>query len=94
MNDEMDNDFWEGIAKAAYHEYGGVTDWKNYQGLPMPPWKALTPTIQSAWIASVKYVAKRFTKTESFDPISTTAEPPPAYIYTGLPPTIMYDEEK
>lgn len=26
------------VAKEAYQAYGGVTDYKNYQGLPMPLW--------------------------------------------------------
>ena len=58
--DNNDTEFWQEIAKAAYHEYGGVTDWKNYQGLPMPAFEQLTPTIQAAWVAAVQYVAKRF----------------------------------
>lgn len=44
------------FAQAAYDDYGKVTDHKNYQGLPMPLWEALTPTIQSAWIGAVKSV--------------------------------------
>lgn len=57
---DYDREFWEGIAQAAYHEYGAVTDFKNYQGLPMPEWAKLTPTIQAAWIAACQYCAKRF----------------------------------
>jgi hypothetical protein len=34
-----------------YAVYGGVTDFKNYQGLPMPLWSNLTPKIQEAWNA-------------------------------------------
>lgn len=41
-------------AKAAYHAYGGVTDFKNYQGLPMPQWEDLTEKIREAWIAATK----------------------------------------
>ncbi len=41
------------MAQEAYKAYGSVTDWKNYQGLPMPEWKNLPPKIQEAWRASV-----------------------------------------
>jgi len=54
MNDEYVTE----IAKAAYHEYGSVTEFKNYQGLPMPEWEQLTPKIQEAWKASVCYVLR------------------------------------
>lgn len=37
------------LAQHAYHAYGNVTDFKNYQGLPMPKWEELTPRIQQAW---------------------------------------------
>lgn len=47
-----DGDFLK-LAQAAYHDYGSVTDFKNYQGLPMPQWNDLTPRIQQAWIAAV-----------------------------------------
>lgn len=43
-------------AKDAYHAYGAVTDHKNYQGLPMPEWDALTDKIRAAWVESVKSV--------------------------------------
>jgi len=38
-----------------YNEYGGVTDFKNYQGLPMPLWSNLTPKIQEAWNTVAQY---------------------------------------
>lgn len=41
------------IAKLAYRAYGEVTDFKNFQGNPMPEWEQLTPTIQRAWVAAV-----------------------------------------
>lgn len=44
------------VAKQAYHAYGEVTDFKNYQGLPMPEWDALTDTIKAAWQAAVESV--------------------------------------
>lgn len=34
-----------------YAVYGSVTDFKNYQGLPLPKWEDLTETIQRAWNA-------------------------------------------
>jgi hypothetical protein len=40
----------EDYAKIAYQAYGETTDFKNYQGLPMPEWNALTETIRKAWI--------------------------------------------
>ena len=33
----------------AYIAYGTTTDFKNYQGLPMPKWEDLTDTIRAAW---------------------------------------------
>lgn len=38
------------FAMAAYAAYGKTTNYKNYQGLPMPLWPDLTPIIQQAWI--------------------------------------------
>ena len=46
----------EQLAASAYHAYGGVTDHKNYQGLPMPKWLDLPPKIQEAWVAAVNEV--------------------------------------
>lgn len=40
-------------AKAAYHRYGSVTDFKNFRGEPMPKWEELPEKIQQAWIAAV-----------------------------------------
>lgn len=40
----------------AYRAYGSVTDFKNYQGLPMPEWEALTDKIRLAWMEAVKSV--------------------------------------
>lgn len=31
-----------------------MTEFKNYQGLPMPEWNALPAKIQEAWQAAVK----------------------------------------
>lgn len=40
------------LAKTAYEEYAGYTNWKNYQGLQMPEWNDLPDNIQKAWIAA------------------------------------------
>ena len=47
----------EAFAKSAYNAYGKVTEFKNYQGLPMPKWEDLPPTIQQAWRAAIGDVA-------------------------------------
>jgi hypothetical protein len=39
-------------ARVAYEAYGKATDYKNYQGLPMPEWDDLTDTIRGAWRAA------------------------------------------
>lgn len=39
-------------AEAAYAAYGAVTDFKNFQGNPMPKFEDLTPQIQQAWDAA------------------------------------------
>lgn len=52
------------IAKNAYGAYGAVTDHKNYQGLPMPEWEALTPKIREAWIAAAVNVWQAATATK------------------------------
>jgi len=38
-----------------YSVYGSATDYKNYQGLPMPAWKDLTEKIQLAWNTVAEY---------------------------------------
>lgn len=45
-------------AKRAYAAYGKVTDFKNYQGLPMPKWEELPPKILEAWIEAAKEVVR------------------------------------
>ena len=44
------------IAQGAYHAYGQVTNFKNFQGNPMPDWEQLPEKIQEAWRAAVRYV--------------------------------------
>ena len=46
------------LAKIAYQAYGKTTDFKNYQGLPMPEWESLPEKIQQAWIAAAVAVAR------------------------------------
>ncbi len=50
----MTEDQLEAIASHAYNAYGLTTEFKNYAGLPMPPWENLPPTIQLAWKNAVK----------------------------------------
>ncbi len=45
---------WETITKEAYQAYGEVTEFKNYQGLPMPAWEDLPERIKLAWVAAVQ----------------------------------------
>lgn len=44
------------MAKLAYGAYGQTTNFKNYQGNPMPAWDALGDTIQGAWVSAVNAV--------------------------------------
>lgn len=37
-------------AREAYRAYGQTTDFKNYQGLPMPAWDDLPEKIREAWV--------------------------------------------
>lgn len=45
------------LARIAYEAYGKTTDFKNYQGLPMPTYDDLTNKIKAAWEAAVTAVA-------------------------------------
>jgi len=49
----------ESLARDAYHAYGAVTEFKNYQGLPMPEWENLTQTIKAAWRAATLSVDRQ-----------------------------------
>ncbi len=44
-------DLWptEMLARVAYHAYGEHTDFKNFQGNPMPKWEELPDRIRGAW---------------------------------------------
>lgn len=46
------------IAQNAYQAYGQVTEFKNFQSNPMPPWDELPATIQQAWAAAVEAALK------------------------------------
>lgn len=46
----------EKLVRIAYAAYGQVTDFKNYQGLPMPAYDDLTDKIKQAWEAAVMAV--------------------------------------
>lgn len=45
----------EKLARQSYYAYGSVTGFRNYQGLPMPEWEALTDKIHEAWKAAARY---------------------------------------
>lgn len=45
------------LAKMAYRAYGETTNFKNFQGNPMPAWEDLGEPIQKAWIAAASAVA-------------------------------------
>ncbi len=47
----------EELAKKAYLAYGQTTDFKNYQGLPMPEWENLPESIQKAWCNAASAIA-------------------------------------
>lgn len=49
---------WRDIAASAYKAYAASTGNKNYQGLPMPEWKDLSPAIQTAWEAAARQVGE------------------------------------
>ena len=49
------------LARIAYAAYGKTTDFKNYQGLPMPEYDELTDKIKQAWQASVTAVCEAVT---------------------------------
>lgn len=40
-------------AQIAYEAYAAHQQWRNYQGLPIPPWADVRADIQDAWGAAV-----------------------------------------
>ena len=57
---ELPDEKWNAYARSAYLAYSRATDFKNYQGLPMPIFDDLPPTIKAAWVAATQQVAKCF----------------------------------
>lgn len=53
----MTDTYEEDLAKLAYRAYGETTDFKNFQGNPMPAWEDLGERIQKAWIAAARAIA-------------------------------------
>lgn len=47
------------LAKLGYRAYGETTDFKNYQGNPMPEWEDLGEKIRSAWVAATAAICKK-----------------------------------
>jgi len=45
-------------AESAYNAYGKTTDFKNFQGNPMPVWVNLPEHIKTAWKSAVNDVMK------------------------------------
>lgn len=46
-----------GLAREAYEAYGDAVGWRNYIGIPMPPWHQLTEAVQNGWRAAAAKVA-------------------------------------
>ena len=42
------------LARVAYRGYGETTDFKNFQGNPMPAWDDLPEKIRAAWINAAR----------------------------------------
>lgn len=51
----LDSEAQDKLAKQCYYGYGSVTDFKNFQGNPMPEWEQLPGKIQEAWKAAARY---------------------------------------
>ena len=60
-------------AEAAYAAYGAVTDFKNYQGNPMPKFEDLTPQIQQAWDAACEGVLRHWLENAFKDAVNDDA---------------------
>ena len=50
----------ENMAHGAYQTYGKSTNFKDFQGNPMPTWEQLPVTIQEAWRNAVLSVVREF----------------------------------
>lgn len=44
------------LAQVAYEAYAEHQGWKNFAGMPIPPWDEVRPDIQEAWIAAIDAV--------------------------------------
>jgi hypothetical protein len=62
------------LAVEAYARYGAVTDFKNFQGNPMPKFDELPDTIKRAWEAAVSADNGR-PYPSSYDPSNAKVEP-------------------
>lgn len=45
------------MAQLAWAAYAQSTNFKAFDGSPLPPWSGMKPAIQTAWIAAAKAVA-------------------------------------
>ena len=52
----LEEEFFVQLAEDAYLAYGKTTDFKNFQGNPMPEWKDLPEKIREAWYAAADSV--------------------------------------
>lgn len=59
------------LARAAYQRYGAVTDFKNFQGNPMPAWAELPATIRKAWVAAANPTSPNWSNTVPLNPGDT-----------------------
>ncbi len=63
-----------GLARAAYEAYGDAVGWRNYIGIPMPPWDQLTETVQKGWRAAVTAVSADRYMGSGTGPVETRAD--------------------
>ncbi len=55
----------EALAEEGYKAYGQTTNFKNYQGLPMPEWDALPEKIKKAWVFASAQIVVTASKSAS-----------------------------
>lgn len=63
-------DFSEQLAQIAYTAYGKTTNFKNYQGSPMPSWDSLPSSIKSAWMQAAGAVKSADVSIPKFTDVS------------------------
>lgn len=61
----------EQLAIQAYYAYGAVTDFKNFQGNPMPEWEDLTDAIRAAWKHAASWVHRILRAEEAVQRLSS-----------------------